>query len=93
MPINLTEPPVSGENVVEDLLKASDRPVRIRLQPTIYDAERKAYRAWAGASWGVTVDSLEEALEVRDLLEAVLRAAAIRGPKLVHELVVKAVTG
>lgn len=46
----------------------ADRPLRLRLQPDLYSVDRQAYLAWAGLTWTLDLDDVEEGKRFREAL-------------------------
>lgn len=36
------------------------KPIRVRMQPDVYDTEKARYQSWAGLVWALNVESVEE---------------------------------
>jgi len=65
-----------------------DRPIKLRVQPTLLRLRvgqgGATHRAWHGVSWTIECKDAEEVLGVRDALAAFFRAVAGEGPTAVH---------
>lgn len=46
----------------------SGKPLRVRVQPDIYNSENGNYAVWAGLSWTLDLDSVEEGRKLREAL-------------------------
>ena len=46
-----------------------EKPVRIRVQPDLYDYEQRAYQAWNGLSWILEITDVEEGRRLREGLQ------------------------
>lgn len=44
----------------------SGKPLRVRVQPDIYNSENGNYSVWAGLSWTVDLDGVEEGRKLRE---------------------------
>jgi hypothetical protein len=42
-----------------------EKPIRVRLQPAVYSYEKRDYQAWAGLTWLVDVQDVEEGRRLR----------------------------
>jgi hypothetical protein len=51
----------------------NQKPIRIRLQPDLYEYERRIYAAWLGLTWIVEVGDLEEGRRLRQGLQDFFR--------------------
>lgn len=47
-----------------------DRPIRLRLQPDLWDYDKGNYSAWSGLSWVLELDDVEEGRRARQALQA-----------------------
>lgn len=52
---------------------AIDRPIRLRVQPDLYDDAEKKYLTWTGLSWSVELESVEEGQRLREGLARFFR--------------------
>ncbi len=66
-------------------LAASERlegePIRVRLQPSLFRRGLGQHRYWAGVSWTVDCRSVEEAVGLREALQAFFRALERAGTR------------
>lgn len=71
-PVNLDRPAFEAQ------AERPDKPIRIRLQPTLL---RKSgdHVAWKGVAWSVACPTAEEAIEVRQALELFFARLASHG--------------
>lgn len=53
---------------------ALGKPVRIRLQPDLYDHAKASYQVWAGLTWSIEVGDVEEGRKLREGLTNFFRA-------------------
>ncbi len=72
-----------------------DRPLRLRVQPTLLRTKPGAstgnHQAWAGVSWAVECRTAEEAIGVRKALEAFFAALATHGADAITKALTAAV--
>jgi len=65
-----------------------DRPIKLRVQPTLLRLRAGQggahHRAWHGVSWTIECRDAEEVLGVRDALAAFFRALVTEGPQAVQ---------
>lgn len=38
----------------------ASRPIRLRLQPDLYDSDRRAYQSWTGLTWTLDISEIAE---------------------------------
>lgn len=53
---------------------ATGRPIKLRIQPDLYNADKQRYDSWSGANWTLELDDVEEGKRFLDGLEAYMRA-------------------
>ena len=53
---------------------ASNRPIRVRVAPDLYDYDKQGYNSWHGLSWSVEVMDVEEGRRLRKGLGDFLKA-------------------
>ena len=87
--MQLAEPQRNAEDRLEELFATvvKGEGIKVRLQPSIYDQTQQAYRAWSGTSWGLSLESREEALEFKETLAVVLKAMGDLGMAAVKQAV------
>lgn len=65
-----------------------DRPLRLRVQPTLLRQKPGQtvglHRSWSGVSWAVECQTAEEAISIRQALQAFFAALAAFGPAAVE---------
>lgn len=76
-----------SDQTVLDAAFAGQASVKMRLAPSLYNAATQNYRAWAGVSWGVTLESVDEARAFKDALDYVLQAMGDLGIQAVKKAV------
>ena len=54
------------------------KPLKIRIQPDVYDYDSQKYLTWTNLVWTVDVEDVEEGRRLRELVEAALEAFAAR---------------
>lgn len=73
---------------VEAKAERPDRPIRLRVQPTLLRVKAGAtlgnHRSWPGVSWTLECQTAEEAIAVRRALQAFFAALAQHGPAVVE---------
>lgn len=70
-------PPI--DKALEDAAKAAgetDKLLRLRLQPDLYNFQKGAYGAWHGLSWTLDLDDVEEGRRLREGLQDFFRLFA-----------------
>jgi len=50
------------------------KPIRLRIQPDLYDPDKRGYYAWAGLTWMLDLDDVEEGRRLREVLTVVMAA-------------------
>lgn len=55
------------------------RPIRLRLQPDLYDSDRKGYQSWVGLTWTLDLDSIDEGRLFREALGKFMAAFGDEG--------------
>jgi len=76
------------DDVVREAFKVAkdrDNPLRIRVQPTVYNAERADHVLWPGIVWTLLCTSLEEVRQLRKALDEFFSAIVRGGPAAVVE--------
>lgn len=68
-------PPIDGklEEVGAQAVLAS-RPIRLRLQPDLYNLDRQSYDSWSGLTWTLELDDVEEGRRFREALGTFMAA-------------------
>lgn len=59
------------------------KPILIRVHPTIFRGGQ--YHSWKGVHWKLEVDSPDEAVALRDALQAFFQAVSTAGPHAVTD--------
>lgn len=44
----------------------ASRPIRIRLQPDLYDIDKRSYYGWVGLTWTLDLEDIEEGRRFRE---------------------------
>jgi hypothetical protein len=57
-----------------DSASAVEKPIRLRIQPDLYDWSRRNYHSWSGLTWMVEVQDVEEGRRFRQGLQDFLQA-------------------
>jgi len=63
------DPKPSVEDFLETFLAEQGKPLKIRVQPTLYDYNTRNYPSWQGVSWLLELEGVEEASRLREGLE------------------------
>jgi hypothetical protein len=56
-----------------DSASGLDKPIKLRIQPDLYDWSRRNYHSWSGLTWMVEVQDVEEGRRLRQGLTDFLR--------------------
>jgi hypothetical protein len=75
--------------VYEAQTERPDRPIRLRIQPTLLRVNPGEtvgnHRSWSGVSWTLECRTAEDALAVRDALQAFFAAISRHGAEAVRK--------
>jgi len=77
----LTGPGQSLDHSLERAAAAAmtvGKPLKIRIQPDVYDYDNQRYTSWSQVIWTMDVQDVEEGRRLRRLLQTVLAAFAGR---------------
>ena len=73
-----------------------DRPIRLRVQPTLLRVnpgeQSGNHRSWSGVSWTLECENAEEAIAVRKALQAFFGALAKHGAVAIEQALTAATT-
>src|SRR5262245_14092086 len=74
------------ERVLELVRKSPGKPIKLRVQPMLFDRSSGAsgqYRGWSEVSWTIECENAEEVFELREALRAFFAATTTHGAKTV----------
>ncbi len=74
---------IDGPVELAALERREGEPIRVRLQPSVFRRGLGQYRYWAGVSWTVDCRSVEEAVGLREALQAFFTALERGGVRAV----------
>jgi hypothetical protein len=64
-----------------DAERKAGETIRIRVQPSLFRRTLGQHRMWAGVSWTVDCQTMDEAIALREAMRAFFEAAARIGPQ------------
>lgn len=68
--------PRSLDYTIEEMAEQLDlrvKPLRLRVQPDVYDVRLARYTSWAGVIWSIDVDTVDEGRKLREGLTLFFR--------------------
>lgn len=74
------------EPVIEAEAEQPGKPIRIRIQPSIFrkvEGQQGQHKSWQGVSWVLECANAKETIQVREALRAFFEAVGREGPRKV----------